>query len=194
MGTKVFWAEPSPHARESLRRYGAKCSGKYGYHDAEVVLGEKVVLKGETCRDSVNVDKTDPRWPKRCEHCDYEFTDQDSWQHNLVRLYEGDGKKFVLQEAPVGAMWDATWYPESFGKGPDGIALVVKTPGGEWHVDGRASNCTRREDDKHRCWVRHGSPKVGVIHVDKNGDTCSAGAGSIVCGSYHGFLHNGELT
>jgi hypothetical protein len=46
----------------------------------------------------------------------------------------------------------------------------------------------------HKCWVRHGDPKTGTVHVDKNGVTCGAGAGSIASGSYHGFLHNGFLT
>lgn len=44
----------------------------------------------------------------------------------------------------------------------------------------------------HKCWVRHG--EAPNIHVDKNGVTCGAGAGSIAVPSYHGFLHNGHLT
>jgi lambda family phage portal protein len=55
----------------------------------------------------------------------------------------------------------------------------VRTPGGTWDIDGRASNCTRPDDDTHRCWVRHGDPRTGVVHVDKDGDTCGAGSGSI---------------
>jgi hypothetical protein len=35
------------------------------------------------------------------------------------------------------------------------------------------------------------SPKTGRLHVDKNGNTCAAGAGSIITGKWHGFLHNG---
>jgi len=46
----------------------------------------------------------------------------------------------------------------------------------------------------HRCWVRHGRPEDGTLHVDKNGVTCAAGAGSIVAGNFHGFLHGGFLT
>lgn len=44
----------------------------------------------------------------------------------------------------------------------------------------------------HKCWVRHGEPPD--LHVDKAGVTCNAGAGSILSGDYHGFLHNGFLT
>ncbi len=91
---------------------------------------------------------------------------------------------------PVGAMWfyDEDGYP----KGEDGRTLFVETPAGSWLVDGRASNCNMLKDNVHRCWCRHGH--APNITVDKNGNTCAAGAGSIAMGSYHGFLINGELT
>lgn len=73
----------------------------------------------------------------------------------------------------------------------NGKALWVQTPGGSWCIDSRASNCGSPYDYEHRCWVRHGD--VPVITVDKIGRTCSAGAGSILCGKYHGFLRNGRL-
>jgi hypothetical protein len=66
--------------------------------------------------------------------------------------------------------------------------------GHPWNIDGRASNCTMKEDRQHRCWVRHGSPQDGNLHVDKNGPTCSAGGGSIDTGDYHGHLNNFSLT
>lgn len=107
-------------------------------------------------------------------------------------------------EIPVGAMWFADFYLDAPKRlypdgethnwvhaGPDGHILIVNTPGGHWIIDSRASNCTLPHDDEHRCWVRHG--EVPNITVDKNGLTCSAGAGSIQCGSYHGFLRNGKL-
>lgn len=56
-----------------------------------------------------------------------------------------------------------------------------------------ARNCTMPDDTTHKCWVRHGRPEDGSLHVDKNGHTCGAGAGSIDTGKWHGFLHNGEL-
>jgi len=95
---------------------------------------------------------------------------------------------------PVGAMWFAVdpdiW--KGMGIGPDGRSLIVKTPGGMWNIDSRASNCTLPDDNEHRCWIRHGEPPN--VTVDKNGNTCQAGAGSIQCGDYHGFLQNGVLT
>jgi hypothetical protein len=75
----------------------------------------------------------------------------------------------------------------------DGKHLFVITPGGWWNIDGRCSNCDKKDDRLHRCWVRHGDPAAGTLHVDKNGLTCGAGAGSIQADGYHGFLHNGRL-
>lgn len=75
----------------------------------------------------------------------------------------------------------------------DGRHLMATCPNGDvWDIDGRASNCTMPEERTHRCWVRHGEPPD--ITVDKNGHTCSAGAGSIATGDYHGFLQNGSFT
>lgn len=77
---------------------------------------------------------------------------------------------------------------------PRGHLHVMLPDGHMWNVDGRASNCTMKDDKTHRCWVRHGEPPN--LHVDKKGHTCSAGAGSILSpleGHWHGFLHNGEL-
>ena len=78
---------------------------------------------------------------------------------------------------------------------PRGHLKVILPNGHEWDVDGRASNCTKPDDRLHRCWVRHGDPlNPSTLHVDKAGNTCNAGAGSILSGDYHGFLHHGMLT
>jgi len=104
----------------------------------------------------------------------------------------------------IGAMYFADWF--NLGDPPAGevvrfgydwdnayeAPLHVITPGGEWNIDSRASNCTLKNDRLHRCWIRHGTPPN--ITVDKVGRTCAAGAGSIQCGKYHGFLRNGYLT
>jgi hypothetical protein len=99
---------------------------------------------------------------------------------------------FLLRDAMPGAMWDADWMPDRF-KGPDGRCLVVVCPDGyQWMIDGQASNCTRPDDSEHKCWVRHGEPPN--ITVDKNGNTCQAGGGSIGTSGYHGFLRDGSFT
>ncbi|HRH46568.1 MAG TPA: hypothetical protein PKY82_33300 [Pyrinomonadaceae bacterium] len=104
------------------------------------------------------------------------------------------GEEFRLQERPVGAMWFAPWYDGAYCQPQLDHVLVVHTPGGVWVVDSQASNCTMPEDHKqenHHCWIIEG--QLPNITVSKNGKTCGAGAGSIQCGNYHGFLRNGYL-
>lgn len=201
---KAFFITPVALAAMSLRRFeDGACSampGSYSYHNVSVPLGQvdeplrPPEDRYERVSPSAEDFAGDPRWPIACA-CGRVFTDAASRQANRTRLYAGapDGQLYTLGEAPIGAMWDA-WWMSSYRKGEDGICLIVKTPGGDWCVDDRASNCTKPDDDVHRCWVRHGDPRCGVVHVDKSGDTCAAGAGSILIGGYHGFLHNGELT
>jgi hypothetical protein len=143
---------------------------------------------------SPNIEKPsndDPIWPKTCD-CGYEFKDSDTHMLYSDIMYQrkDTGEIYSLKDAPPGAMWNSWWVDNT---NPDGLYLTVKLPTGyEWDIDSRASNCTKRDDDIHRCWVRHGiAPE---ITVDKNGLTCGAGAGSIMVPGYHGFLKNGYLT
>ncbi|TIL30048.1 hypothetical protein [Mesorhizobium sp.] len=103
------------------------------------------------------------------------------------------GEELSGANLPNGALWVANGDPGLYPKGPDGLAVCCRIPGGHtWHIDSRCSNCTKPDDKEHRCWVRHGT--VGeAIHVDKNGNTCAAGAGSIAVPGFHGFLHHGVL-
>lgn len=212
--TRTFWLEPTDRVAVGLRRYHSSggmnftCEG--GYHSALVFTGEEpahyrdaepsgrrtLAMRPEPPHD-------DPRWPTRCG-CGYEFTADDPWQswQELVYQRADTGDRFTLRSrddlglpaAPPGACWDAWWMPDDW-RGPDGIALMVRCPNGrDWHVDGEASNCTRPGDKTHACWVRHGDPRQATVTVDKQGDTCAAGAGSIQAGDYHGFLTDGVLT
>jgi len=112
----------------------------------------------------------------------------------LVKAYgdgrfRHDGQHLTLDELPIGAMWVASWKHR---KGYDDRAICVMLPGRHiWSIDARCKNCTRMEDTTHRCWIRHGEPPN--VTVDKNGNTCSAGTGSIVVPGWHGFLRNGHL-
>ena len=92
-----------------------------------------------------------------------------------------------------GAMWYASWYwKNSTWDNETEPHLIVRCPTRrDWGIDSRCSNCGSPEDKLHRCWVRHGDPPN--ITVDKNGLTCSAGAGSIALPDWHGFLRGGEL-
>lgn len=105
------------------------------------------------------------------------------------------GEVIPLCMAPAGAMWYADWMLElgsSWWRGPYGHCLMVRVlENFDWCPDRRASNCTLPNDNDHKCWVRHGTPPN--ITVDKDGRTCSAGAGSIVAPDWHGFLRNGVL-
>jgi hypothetical protein len=119
------------------------------------------------------------------------------------RVDTGEVKRRIA-DFGIGAMWFATWYER--GDTPPGQVvqygwdwdnqyeppLMVATPGGDWNIDSRASNCTLKDDRLHRCWVRHGTPPN--ITVGKAGFTCAAGAGSIQSGTYHGFLRDGQFT
>lgn len=210
--TPTYWIEPTDEVAWGLRRYhsaagsGSDCAS--GFHDALVYLGRApAVYNANGYREiSVRTPHTDPRWPKRCSSCDYEFTDADRWQEwdELIYRRPADGAEFVLHQnapatelgipsAPPGACWNAWWMP-SAGHRPDGMYLMVRLPNGhDWSVDSEASNCTRK-GEPHECWVRHGDPRECRVTVDKNGDTCAAGAGSILAHDYHGFLHDGVLT
>jgi hypothetical protein len=199
MKIKCFLLIATPYQRFSLRRFYSSSDDKnicplpHGYHDAHVEIGQTLIETPSTTVPA-HIDKTDPRWPTHCG-CGYQFTDEDKWQHFMEPLYSRQDNHdiiYTLNEAPVGAIWRATWYEDMQSYlGPDGQCLVVKTPGGDWVIDGRANNCTLPNDNIHKCWVRHGVPPM--ITVDKNGKTCGAGAGSILVGNYHGFLINGEL-
>lgn len=162
-------------------------------------------------------------WKSTCDHCGREIQEPQR-QIYCERLFvaktgELAGQIFTENERPVGAMWDEQWLRGGDGwrKGPadigytgrDGIALTIQCPNGPWHVDAEASNCTRSQRipvegepnttrfvRSHYCWVRLGDPRAGYVHVDKAGDTCAAGAGSIwqnMPDGWHGFCYRGFL-
>jgi len=211
MNIPCFFLHETGTQRLSLRRFrfSGPCPGDASYHNAMVPIAEVPIESqehnGRRCMGSPSFEKPakdDPRWPTHCS-CGYEFADTDEWQLFNEALYRRSdtGELVTLRDAPAGALWYAFWRVGDLAPTPDGNIVMCKTPGGDWCIDDRASNCTRPDDNVHHCWVRHGSPEdpLGLnsgqpFHVDKNGDTCSAGAGSIICGNYHGFLHGGYLT
>lgn len=180
---KCFWLEATDEAEMSLRRFKrgeAPCPGRYGYHNANVAI-ERIPFprsNGFQGDHTGTHDHADPRWPSKCEFCDYLFEETDHWQVMRVRLYRhGEtGELYTCASAPVGAMYDAPWYSEhGFAKKePDGVCLVVKTPGGEWIVDGPCKNGGY--------WTREGKiPEV------------TARPSILFEGRYHGWLTNGWL-
>lgn len=198
MRIKVFFCDETDKVELRLRRFeDGACDGR-GYHNAH---SETVAWDTVPPREYVGPYRTedfadtDPRWPAKCDHCDHRFTpaaEKQVWADRILRRAD-TGEEFRSRERPVGSVIDA-WWGSLRRRGPDGRCLSVMLPGNhDWMIDSRASNCTMPEEHTHRCWVRHGSPEEGNLHVDKNGHTCAAGAGSIAIPGFHGFLHKGEL-
>lgn len=199
MGVKCFLITESDKQRAYLRRYASnnKCTGPLGYHNAEFYVGDIPIKRnanGTIATAPLDDYKNDPRWPAHCV-CGYVFMEEDLRQLFTHSIYvDTAGTEYSLRNAPPGAMWNAWWLAgRTHWCGPDGQSLIVVLPNGrQWIIDGRASNCTKKDDNVHKCWCRHSTPPN--ITVDKNCNTCSAGAGSILAGDYHGFLRNGEFT
>ncbi len=216
MPTKCFMIAPIAKQYQWLRRYkfgGAfKCSGTSSGHDAHRRIEDfasPIPAAGqyEGAR-SASLFLGDSRWPVKCDRCDYCFVDADERQVSDLRVYaDDDGREFALPGyifrdvaiAPAGAMYWSWWRHQNGGcfawdncVDARGHLNIVCPGGSQWDIDSRASNCTMPDDRSHRCWVRHG--EAPMLTVDKAGKTCAAGAGSILAGTYHGFLQNGALT
>ena len=211
MSTQTFWLERTENVAVGLRRYRGGTGGfdcEHGYHSALVYTGiEPAVYREEGYLElRPKVPHDDSRWPTKCEKCSYEFVDDDHWQDWQEQIYvrADNGEQRVLHEnaparelgipaAEPGAMWNAWWMPWAADQ-KDGRYLMCRLPDGhDWAIDSRASNCTMPDDNEHRCWVRSGDPVKGQVNVNKDGNTCAAGAGSIQSPKWHGFLRNGVL-
>jgi hypothetical protein len=209
MALQCFLLERTDTVRRWLRRYTAQHTSGWtcaeGWHEAKALFDDapaiwedhresggyvhRVVVHREEDRPP----DEDPRWPAACEKCGQPFAPDETRQFFYDLLYRrvDTGALTTLRDAPPGAMWDAWWLHGIKGgmvmPTADGRHIMARCPNGrDWHIDGRASNCTLPQDDVHHCWIRHGEPPLLV--VDKAGVTCSAGAGSIQAGDYHGFL------
>lgn len=148
----VFWIEPTDRSQRFLRRFVpsnvGNCPakpGQYSFHDALVRIEDgRIITLPNGCysNDCDTWSRIDPRWPKCCEACGYEFQPEDTWQlfHERIYLRPDTGEEVTLRRAPVGAIWRAEWH-EPHIAGPDGMCIVCKTPAGEWMIDSVASNC-----------------------------------------------------
>lgn len=188
--------------------------GKSGVHDAMVRLGENITGHRDHDLGGRVDDHVGSRWPNVCDHCGEavppvatarSFGDQqkDGWvlEHQVHRetLYgTPSGSWYGLPQ--VGDMLYEDWYDCAgdciFGwtncKSPH--LIIVMPTEHWWDVNQHAENCTLKEDLTHRCWVRHGDPSKGeIVHIDKVGVTCHAGAGSLSIPGWHGFMHNGDI-
>lgn len=178
---ECFFLEPIEEVNIVLRRYRFTEGEQAHYHDAEVFVRREPKTKDYSGYE-IDSDKTHPLWPKHCE-CGYVFQDEDRWQTLARSLYKRSdtGELTTLGQAPVGAMWDAPWYSDVFKKNKDGKVLVLRTPGGDWIIDGPSSNGNG--------WTRTGvppkitaNPSIGMGKPKGKGDW-----------DYHGWLRNGQL-
>ena len=183
--------------RAFLRVYDGKTQCPvHGYCEAHKYLADSSKLADWSFAGHPQ-DYSLSEFPQVCSHCGQAFRPEATRQVIYERLYNTTSGK-----PEPGDCFYASWYHDPEDKrlycpwdncdDPRGHLIVILPNGREWDVDSRASNCTMKGDKLHRCWVKHGKPPD--IHVDKAGHTCQAGAGSILAGDYHGFLHNGELT
>jgi hypothetical protein len=179
---QCFFCAPADEVARNLRRYAVmgSCSGPCGYHNA-VTWIENLPAAGNVMADgclsfSRMVEEPDPRWPVKCDYCNYRFSPEDARQTNLEWIYlrMDTGETFRLCDAKPGAMWYADWGTH---KGPDGRCLAVNLPPDGKHVwlmDNPASNSDMP-------WRRSGT----VPRITANP--------SILTPNYHGFLRGGWL-
>jgi hypothetical protein len=183
------------------------CTNGGDYHDTTVEIARSSIIDDETTGGTVVDHIDDPRWGKSCSSCGLavpvlpdpiSFRAQDNVHHQVFRkrLYDT-----VSGRPEPGDLFWTDWYQCSQGANNcpygwancDGRHLMAILPNGwDWDIMSRASNCDMKNDATHRCWVLHGEPPM--VHVDKVGHTCRAGAGSIVAPGWHGFLHQGVFT
>lgn len=207
---KVRLITPSG-TRAVLRIYWGEGCPKYGCHDATKHLMDSNIVSDQNLGGDITDHKVPAKWATHCDNCGEQvpqghFLNRGNYSEKLPQyqvfhrtIYDSG------QDHPEpGDMWWVPWLVHDDGLGglkshhwdnetdSRGHLHIMLPDGHEWDIDSRASNCTMKDDRLHRCWVRHGEPPN--VHVDKNGHTCNAGAGSILSHSgWHGFLHNGEL-
>lgn len=187
---QCFLLEPVNRAEEMLRRFvfsdRAKAPCPLGsYHNASITLRRMPWNENSEGNGADNFDHQDPRWPKACK-CGYAFEPTDQWQHSLTRLYARQDDKeaqMTLGDAPAGAMWHADWLREfkRFAERatPDGHILIVRTPVGDWNIDGPSKNGPG--------WTRTGTPpnitaNPSIAMSDENGKC-----------TFHAWMRNGYL-
>lgn len=179
--------------RAFLRVHWGTCEGK-GYHEGMNLLAESDTLEEWKLGGAVE-DHPEEAWPTRCDRCGEVAPSTADRQVFRKRRY--DTPSGGLEP---GCLFFTPW--EHFNghclhhwencTDPRGHLHAILPNGREWDIDSRASNCGSPEDKQHRCWVRHGEPPN--VTVDKGGNTCGAGGGSIDVPGFHGFLRGGTFS
>lgn len=196
MRIKCFMLEPTGRVARWLRRFqdagglDVRLCEPSGYHNAMVRIEDGPLLPhdgGCYSTSPLTWEEDDPRWPEKCDHCDYHFVGLRGGQLFYQQLWRApDGKEYVVHEgdlmvgvkAPPGAMWLSYYTPGLAGQYKHKPALYVMTPGGVWCVDGpsyRGGKCGPG-------WDRTGTPPL-----------VTAAPSIHFPGRYHGWLRSGEL-
>lgn len=170
------------------------CANGRDFHHASIEIARLPIEMREIPEEYDLPEKDDPIWQMACKSCSRPLP-RDKFNRSLGSrlLYNtasGQPEPGDIYVIDYGcAERQKCFYGWTNCDGRHHIAILPN--GSHWDIDSRASNCTKRNDTTHRCWVKHGVPPN--LHVDKQGLTCQAGAGSIVAGGWHGFLHHGQF-
>lgn len=188
MSWPCFLITPVPRATRTLRRFSVGADPKcplFGYDhaaDGASLIVDQSLDDNTGGRSPLGDERTEPGWPLACA-CGYAFGPDDYRQVHFRRHHAGNGWEGPLRDAPIGAMWDASWMPDGDAwRGADGRCLVVRLPdGSDWMVDGPASNSQTG-------WQRTGEPPLITASPSILSHPVGGKRG------YHGFLQNGVLT
>lgn len=196
-----YWLEALPRVQHSLLvvDLGGECQASpgLGCRATKVLCTLDAKLDGLGHAEWVDVptpEYFETVWPRVCSRCKRPFSAGAMHSSMQELLYKtADGSVMTLSAAPIGAMWSEVHphvRPGSGSVGPDGLCLMVKTPGGNWCVDG--PSWENGELKSEHGWTRTGTPpKITVnpsIHL-----LTTAPDGSDRKTLYHGWLRDGVL-
>lgn len=192
---RIFWGDDCPCS------FGSGFTGCHNAYSAPVARVETPHVTGFTQQHPPPEEWPAQAWPTTCASCGAGVPwsgvlehQRQTIAHTLYRAQ--DGAEVIGDSQQIGDLWPAPCWRERQGipcywANCSGTHWIVRCPGGmSWDINSRASNCDKKDERTHRCWVAHGDPP---LHVDKAGHTCGAGAGSIQTDNWHGFLHHGRL-
>ena len=216
LDVECFWCEPLPIADVTLRRYHQH------KHDASVFIGtcewpleNPAAICDPNLRHyniGMSVTPNDPRFPKKCSGCDYQFTASDDDTVNIDRRFRrvDTGEIFNHENPmPVGTM---SWVPLAVGLTCGGTSVLSTDGDGDgrcvfvvipcrpdfssyhesvrrtiwWEIDHLTAGTDRRSEDMGRSWKRSGSPPK--ITVEKGIESWLGFKGNLIDGRLRGRL------
>ena len=177
--------------RVKLRIYWGDACGGHGTHNAHKTIRDTdTVVDIYDCTDNPDGHAKE-LWPTQCDHCGLAVPEELFSQREGRQVNRGARYDTPSGELEPGCLyWRHSISNSHYWDNHNGPMLHAVLPNGaEWNIDSRASNCALPDNRTHRCWCRHGEPPD--ITVNKTGETCGAGGGSIDVSGWHGHLENG---